>query len=175
MKTVSVVAFALLTACVPFYQPLATPQTRVFDPNLVGTWTHGKQKLSFTAAKDQKSYRAVWDDDGKKASTVAELVALDERRYLDMSASKDIDYPFNTPVHLIFEVTIDQNRMLFAAMDDSRFRKLLDKGTYKLRYEKRGRDEFLVTASSTEIQAFLRAHAGEAGLFAKPEEYKRAR
>ena len=190
-KTSLIALFAvLLGGCLPTVSvyPLHDKGTVVFDPNLVGTWVEDSNdpneadNWQFKAHKDDKGLKAyelrVADEDGK-GLFFAYLVRLEGKLFLDLVAAKlpweddleKADWPYNVflllPANLFLRVESIEPVLKMRAMDDDKFKKLLEADPKVLRHTVS--DERLVlTADTKELQAFMLKHADDKNVWGDP-------
>jgi hypothetical protein len=190
------VAFALVAGCVRSLHPIYTAADVVFDEDLIGTWRQSGQATTwqFTETKKgdaERSYRLVLTDaEGRPGTFLAHLVQLDGQRYLDLFpiAPKVADngfYRFHFQrVHTFLRFDLEGNSLQLASMKPDWLEKYLkdkpdalphttvtatgqppqDEGTGELA------GQLLLTASTAELQQFLREHADTEGAYTDPVE-----
>ena len=176
----------LLAGCVPSLHPLYTPKDVVYDPKLVGVWADPNSNDSGTwefRPAEPNSYTMVFTDKDKKIGSFGvHLVKLDNTLFLDVFPN-DPNMPQNgyyqlhlLPVHTFMKVDQIEPRLKLRFMDVDKFTKRLEKNPALLKHEiiQQGADKKVVlTASTKELQEFMRKHANDEGVFGDASNMKR--
>lgn len=177
-------ALLLLTACFPSVNPLYTPETIVFREELLGVWKEEPQdEESWTFEKDdENSYTVTISDEEETASKFkGHLVKLGEQLYLDLfpdgdaiEAAKlgDMYQVALIPGHLILKVKIGQELEL-AMLDPDKLKKFLEANPKALAHGYPQQEHLVITASTEDLQAFLKNQAEKAGLWGDPGKLKK--
>lgn len=157
--------------------PLASDDTRTFDAALVGQWAKSdKDDTVYTVAASGDQYTLVIEDkDAQKPERFEfemRLVQLGKHRFVDVQAPqserKKLDDKWSSlfiPAHLFGRYTIDADTLKFWILNDDWLRNSLRDGKVTLAHTRIDHDRTLITASTVELQAFLKAHAEDAGAF----------
>ncbi len=165
--TILLSAAALLIGCVPSLNPVYTQQDLIFDPEVVGVWTQGKEKeksiWNFTSIDDKK-YRLVYTDvDGKQGVFVAHLAEIDGLRFLDLypeNIESDTSgfYKFHlVPIHTIYLVKNAGPSLELAAIDYRWLDKLLTDNPETIQFAT-FQNRKLITAPTKDVQEFVLRH-----------------
>ena len=176
----------LLAGCVPSLHPLYTPKDVVYDPKLIGAWSDPNSSDSGTwefRASEPNSYTMVYTDKDKKTGSFSvHLVKLDGTLFLDVFPN-DPNLPQNgfyqmhlLPAHTFMKVDQIEPNLKLRLMDVDKFTKRLEKYPALLKHEilEQGSDKRVVlTASTKELQEFMRKHAGDKDVFGEPSNMKR--
>jgi hypothetical protein len=186
-KKILLFVFGILMAgCVPSLHPLYTPKDVVYDPTLVGVWADQNSpdsgKWEFRPA-EPNSYTMIYTDKEKKAgSFTLHLLKIDGMLFLDVFPN-DPHLPQNgyyqlhlLPVHTFMKVDQIEPALKLRLMDVDKFTKRLEKNPALLKHEilQQGSDKKVVlTASTKELQEFMRKHAGDKDVFGEPSNLKR--
>ena len=182
MKTATFLFYALVilfAGCVPSLHPLYTDKDLIFEPALLGTWTDGdEQTWIFDESKDPNTYDLTILFKDKPAPLIAHLLKLDGILFLDLLPG-DSDLQTNTfyNIHLLRAHTfwrIDQIEptLQIRAMDSETMEKMLKKDPNLIKHEVTD-DRLVLTASTEQLQQFMKAHADDEGLFSDPQEFQR--
>jgi len=177
MATIAV-GLLLLTGCVVSLHPVYTEGDIVFEPALVGRWAEGPDVFHFEKAGD-KSYRATYtDESGASGRFTAHLLKLDGDLYLDLFPEepdlKENDFykMHIVAAHTFMRVKQISPRLQMAFMDYDWLDKLLEKTPEAIKHEKQ-EDRVIITASTKELQAFLRKYSKAEGFWGDFSDMKR--
>ena len=177
----------LLAGCVPSLHPLYTPKDVVYDPKLVGVWAEPNSPDSctwaFLAGSEPNSYTMVYTDKDKKTGSFnVHLLKLDAALFLDVFPNEP-NLPQNSyyqwhllPSHTFMKVDQIEPTLKLRLMDVDNFTKRLEKHPALLKHEvmKEGTEgRVVLTASTKELQEFMRKHAGDKDVFGEPSNMKR--
>ena len=187
MKTKKVLFYLLavvLGGCVPSLHSLFTEKDAFFDPQLVGAWVaeNSKENWQFTKKTDSNSYEVIYtDNDGNKGSFVGTLGKINDMTFLDL-------FPDNTlmevrsngfyqahlvPAHTFMKIEQIQPVLKMRAMGPDNTREMLKNDPNLLKYELIDDNRVVITASTQQLQQFMKKHANDKGLFGDPTELKR--
>lgn len=177
---VTVLAALSLGGCYVSLHPLVTDDVRVFEPALAGTWESREDKgdtWTFTAAgtPTPDRYDIVIAEDGRSARFAGELARFDGLLVLDLSPGEneaacellkhDWVRLHTVGVHSFLRVGLEGDRLTLRMLDAEWFDKAIGDGRVRIAHERLDdRDRTLLTASSRDLQALVRAH-GASGLF----------
>jgi hypothetical protein len=168
----------LLTACVPSLQPLYTPDTIVFREELIGIWKEkpdDEDSWTFTRG-DNNTYNLTLRE--KDASSLFEvrLVKLGEHHFLDLFPKGDAlegakigDFyrASLVPGHLILKVKFGA-KLEMQLMQPDNLDKMLKADPKALAHTYVESDRLVITASTADLQAFIKKHAASSELWAEP-------
>jgi len=184
-KNLLLIFGVLLAGCVPSLHPLYTPKEVVYDPKLIGIWADSNSSDSGTwefRAAEPNSYTMIYTDKDKKVGTFGvHLVKIDEMLFLDLFPT-DPNLPQNgfyqlhlLPVHTFMKVDQIEPALKLRFMDVDKFTKRLEKNPALLKHEvlKDGEAKIVLTASTKELQEFMRKHAKDEGVFGEASDMKR--
>jgi hypothetical protein len=170
----------LLGGCIPSLHRLYTDKDVVYDPNLVGTWKdpNSADIWEFCPA-EPNSYLMIYTDQNKNAAKfTVHLVKLDKMLFLDIFP-KEANQPSNDfyklhfyPVHTFAKVNQISPTLNMQFMDINKFTRRLAKNPMLLQHEviEHHADNYpkiVITASTAELQDFMRKHAQDEDVFAK--------
>ena len=177
----------LLTGCVPSLHPLYTDKEVVYDPKLIGVWADDPNSSDsgiweFRPA-EPNSYTMIYTDEKKKVGSFkVHLVKLDKMLFLDIYPDNDPNLEKLSPfyaIHLIAAHTfmkVDQIEptLKLRMMDVDKFTRRIEKDPHLVKHEivKDGEAKIVLTASTKELQEFMRKHAGDKDVFGEPSDMK---
>ncbi len=184
--TISLLTFAvslLLSACVPTLHPLYTPETIVFREDLLGVWKEApddKESWSFAKA-DENTYKVTIVDSDGISKFEGRLVKLDDLLFLDLSPLEDslknaglgAFYKASLiPGHLILKVKLG-NKLDLQLFEAEALEDLLSKSPGALAHTFVQKDRLVITATTAELQKFVKAHGNSSTLWSKPSDFKK--
>lgn len=178
----------IVAGCVPSWNPFYTEKDLVFERALVGTWSPAeakegsKETWAFTKDGTTRYRLQQTDEDGRKAEFDARLVKLKERLFLDLYLAKVDGDGVNlnalascslVPAHLILKMEQIDPVLKIAAMNPDWMQKFLKQHPDAIAHRVVMGDNIVLTASTSELQKFVLAHADDAGFFGGAMELKR--
>ena len=181
----TIFAFLLLLAsgCLQTFQPLYTDATTVFEPALLGRWSEDStEQWSFAKGKE-KSYAVRLMNDGDTVGEFsAHLVRLKSYLFLDLfparlfeSENRKSTYGFHfIPIHSISRVWLAGDTLRLSMLDHDWFVRSLKTKKASLSYVRRD-EQYLVTASTPELQKFVVRYAENTEAFPNPGVFLRMR
>jgi DNA-directed RNA polymerase subunit H (RpoH/RPB5) len=186
MKTRKMLPFLLavaLVGCVPSLHPLFTDSEIVFEEKLLGVWKQGdKETWEFKrAGPNSNNYEMIYTNDGEKGPFVAMLGKINDMMFLDLYPD-EVEIQANDfykvhllPAHTFLKIEQIQPTLKMRAIDPEKFNKMLTNDPNLIRHEVIDDDRVVITASTQELQQFMKEHANDEGLclFGKPTELKR--
>ncbi|MEZ6097739.1 MAG: hypothetical protein R3E01_02085 [Pirellulaceae bacterium] len=195
---VAVIAAILLAGCVRSLHPIYTSSDVVFNKELIGTWKQSDQETTwqFTESKDDERDRAfrlvVTDDKGRPGTFLAHLVKLDDELFLDLfpiapQVANNGFYKFHFQrVHTFLRFGLGGQNLTLAPMNPDWLEKHLQEHPDALSHtnvtpsghvptgkEENAAERLLLTASTAQLQRFLRKYADTEGAFGDPIELKK--
>lgn len=166
----------LLTACVPSLHPLYTKETVVYREELVGIWKEKPQEAddaSWTFQKgEEKSYKLTIQSKEAKSHFDARLVKLGEYLFLDLQPNgqtleeANVDDFYKAalvPGHLIMKVKLGEKLEMRLLEQD-----YIKEDPKALAHTVVDSDRVVITASTAELQAFVKKHAESDEVWADP-------
>ena len=168
----------ILTACVPSLQPLYSPETIVFREELIGIWKEkpdDEESWTFTKGENNAYHLAIREKD-ESSQLEARLVKLGEHHFLDLYPKSDAlegaklgDFYRATlvPGHLIIKVKLGA-KLEMQLMQPENLDKMLKADPKALAHTYVESDRLLITASTADLQAFIKKHAESDQLWAEP-------
>lgn len=192
-----VLAF-ILPGCVFSLYPLYTESDLVYDSKLEGVWSdpdnkeawkfenllqhetgpdknkpeQEKNKILKDPLINNKTYLLTYTENGEARRMEAHLTRLDDNLFLDIFP-KDLNLKNSffesqfVPVHTYVKITITGNRVELYFLNTDFLDKLLEQNTIRIKYE--SLDNYkVITASTDELQKFIKKYANRQELFDKP-------
>jgi hypothetical protein len=167
------VAVVLAAACVPSLHPLYTARDVVFDSTLVGAWSDSAatEHWRFAPAADNAYQVTYTDDKGRVGVFVGHLTRLGERSFFDFypdslpKTANEFWALHLVPMHSFAIVDGIRPRLRIGLLEPKALEKYLKAHPAALRHEFTDSGDLVLTASTAQLQAFFRAHAGDKGLF----------
>jgi hypothetical protein len=184
---------------VPSLNTLATPETTIFEPSVVGDWVQQSKSddaLRIRVAKGEGNlYDVVLNpeearegDAHKKADgprnlkLAGALVKLGDHRFIDLALSGDArkalgdQYALLTiPVHQILKISIEKDRLTVWDLDDAWIKELLEKDPKAIEHSMVEDDSPVITAPTAAFQRFIAAHAADEKAWTDAQTYTRAK
>jgi len=138
--------------------PLYTENEVIFEEKLIGTWGENGENFTFTRIEGKDSYNLALGAEGEKSEFIAVLVKLDDMLLIDVSPARLDPNSVNLqrflfiPGHMFFKVEQIEPELKIRNMDP-------DPNTLdSLKHEMFGKYGLLITASTQELQEFVKKH-----------------
>ena len=178
-----VASAALFNGCVvPCLSPLFEEKEALFEPALLGKWLpddkDAKETFEFSRVTDKNQYRIVnRNKDGRQATLSAMLGKLGDRQYLcavlDQESLPEHSVWFACPLHvLIFRIEQTTPELKLTMLNFEACKKLLAEKPAVIAHvmlkptEEKEKDAIpFLTASTAELQKFIKEYADSAKLF----------
>lgn len=165
----------LMAGCtVRSLQPLYTGKDLTFDTRLLGSWGEADSKETWTLAKSgDNAYELSWAGDKGQTETVeARLVRLGEMRFLDLYP-RDVDESFSIKAHVVVKVQIRDEKLQVALLNPDWLKDALDRKAVQIAHVNLPdtglfvgpTQAVIVTASTKELQDFVKAYANDEKAF----------
>ena len=173
------IALACLTGCVQSVHPIYTKKDVVFEPALVGLWSHRRgTDWSFTRS-DEKSYRLVsTSKKGRSQRFVAYLAKIDGMLFLDFSPDDPKlarNEEFYLPIHTWCRVELTESTLSLHFLNHKWLTELIAENPDAIGHAKINDQRFLLTAPTREFQAFVVKHAKTRDAFFRVKLTKKVR
>jgi hypothetical protein len=164
------------------FYPLFAEKDLAFNPALVGTWTIEGDTYTFQKS-GEKSYElthfqndhptdtAVFKAHLGKLGKYWFLDLFPERHALETHLKNGVYTHHLVPVHSISRVWFEGDSMRIATLEADWLRKMIQNKKLKIPYipnKEADDDQFLVTASSKELQSFVTKYADNKEAFPEP-------
>jgi hypothetical protein len=187
-KTTVISLFLLLAlaGCVRSLYPLFTEDDLYFMPELVGTWIseEGKDTWNFTKEGEKEyilhHYQAEYEEtggikiSGDTVKFLAQLGKLNKYFFLDIFPNKPETKVKNSfynyhllPVHTISKLWIEGDTLKLSMLDNDWLEKMIDNNAFNIAHA-RPNDQFILTASTEELQALVIKYAENSKAFPNP-------
>lgn len=186
--------FLCFQGCVPSLHPLYTSDVLAWNKDVAGAWVPADEDREegsvagiwqFVANKDKSFDLIQYDSDGTPGTLEAHLVKLGEHYFFDFAARfanseekeryptlnnkrfTDLEGIHYFPVHTFAKVAVDEKRMSIAMFDSEFLEMLLEQNRIRIKHEKVDGD-YVLTASSKELQKFMIKYADDPNAFVDP-------
>lgn len=191
-KTIWMIGLLVLTGCVPSLHPLFTESDVVFDRELLGAWSQGDSKDSWTFEKSgAKGYRLTTTDrpfatsdkrGGKRSGKFeAHLCQLGKFLFLDLypqdsqAAETDFYKAHLIAAHSFLKVSLDGDDLHLAPLSHDWAENRVARKQFEIPHEVLDGGAIVLTASTSELQAFILQHAEDPEAFADAEAFHRTK
>jgi hypothetical protein len=191
-RNLIVLLLLLITGCTLSLNPLFTANQLVFDPTLAGVWK-GKQTDAAPDANTNMTFTLQGRPDiGKKYFLLtdmkdqpqgrfgAELGVIGTNRFLQIVPMKpsSIGEKSFYGAHFIqaysfWKVVLDRDKLKLIPLNYQWIEAMAKQKQLDIRYEQREGDFIILTASTQELQAFIRKYADDPGAFGGGLEFER--
>jgi hypothetical protein len=173
----------VLAGCVPSLNPLHTEKDIVYEPGLLGEWSEDdspQDRWRFEPG-DDRSYRVTYTEGDEQGEFTVRLLELDGHRYLDFEpVRKGIEAMGQTgfyrihwvPAHTFACVELKDGMLRMAMVNADWLDKHLEQDPSRLAHRRTGDDELVLTASTEQLQRFVKEHRNE--LFGDSVELRRS-
>ena len=190
MRTLTLILFCglLLNACMYSEQAFYKQKDLIQPANLEGEWlaTEKKQdksqKMFITVRKAEKGNSYTFFSRTEEKNTKSDLDTIpdlhffkaDEQLYLD-ALVKSTDSTGQKHIgHLLFKLDVKKEKIIFYSMNEKFIRKQLQEKKLDISY-RQTQDDLILTASTADLQAFVRKNARMADFFEKGGELERVK
>ena len=195
---ISLILMILVNACIPSLHPLYTEEDLILDNRIVGTWVSDESTEDESIWKIEK-YRGCGECpgpaelypenlDGKlyrlehiqSSDTITfdlYLLKLGDYLYFDFypheyESENDMRNMHLYPVHTFAKVDIKQNSIVIKQFSIDYLEELIEQNKIKISHEKSGMN-IILTASTLELQKFVKKYADDENIFVEPTILKR--
>lgn len=141
----------------------------VFEEKLLGSWGDKKSGCRFEKTEEEKSYYMLFKDDDKtRGKFEAVLFKLEDMLFLDIRPAKmdvnevEMQRFLLVPTHAIIKINQIEPELKIQMPPDPDM-------INSLKHEKVGDDGLLITASTEELQEFIKKHAKDEDFFRDEE------
>ncbi len=158
-------AGCFVTSVYPFYRV----DDPIFDKSLLGTWEiEGQDELIVVSQAGEKKYTLLYYGDSGASAYDGHLLELGRVRYMDLFPRPDQRRDaHHYPVHSLWKVSVESNRLHLTPMDESAVRTLVEDTSVAITAKRDG-DSILLTSPTEELQAFVRNYSDR--LYRKGQE-----
>jgi hypothetical protein len=178
MKSKLAIALGLIitvmSGCITSLNPLYTDKDIIFKKELIGTWQDSKTNESWTFEKwEENGYKLVHKEEGEQATFRAVLVKIGDYMFLDLypmeTASKNsLKQMHQFPVHSFSKVTLSGNSLSLEMLNPEWLDKGLATESLQVQHSKTSDGRIILTATTSELQSFMLAHASMKEAFDEP-------
>jgi len=164
---------SIVVGCVPSWNPLFTDKDLIFDPKLVGTWEGDHESVWKFEKEGDKHYRLSCSDKQGKATFVAFLLKIEDRRFLNLFLPDGYDKELKLnglacmtlmPVHFFMRVDEIGTSVKMAMIDSQWLHKHLKENPKAIAHLSHPNRD-LLTAETKDLQEFVLKHAEGKGFF----------
>lgn len=187
MKTKKVFFYLLagiLAGCVPSLHSLFTEKDAFYDPQLDGIWTSSDNEIwQFAKRTDANSYNVIYTDkDENRGSFVGTLGKINDMTFLDLLPDNSLMEVHSSgyyqahlvPAHTFLKIEQIRPTLKMRVMNPDETRDMLEADPNLLKFELIDDDKrVVITASTQQLQEFMKNHANDKNLFGEPCELKR--
>jgi hypothetical protein len=170
----------LLGGCIPSLHPLYTDKELVFEEKLSGIWSNGEQIWKFEGDSEKKSYKLLTvNEDFKKGEFTAHLVKIDKMLFLDLFPKEPklqapAFYKFHLlRVHTFIKIEQIEPILKMRVMNPDKMKEMLENDPNLIKHEIVQRDRIVLTASTKDLQQFMKKHASVEDFFGDASDFKR--
>lgn len=170
----------LLGGCIPSLHPLYTDKELVFEEKLSGIWSNGEQIWKFEGDSEKKSYKLLTvNEDFKKGEFTAHLVKIDKMLFLDLFPKEPklqapAFYKFHLlRVHTFIKIEQIEPILKMRAMNPEKLGRMLENDPNLIKHEIVQKDRIVLTASTKDLQQFMKKHASVENFFGDASDFKR--
>jgi len=173
----------LLGGCVLSLHPLYEENDLIFEKKLLGTWAKSgsKETWQFKQAEGDNFYKMTYTDDkGKKGSFDAGLGKINNIMFLNIfpqepKLKQNDYYKFHIlRAHSFIRIEQIEPTLVMRVMNPDKTKEILKNDPNLIKHEI-VQDRIVLTASTKELQKFMKAHANDEGLFGEPGELERVK
>ena len=162
-------AIVLCAGCVVrSIQPWLADDSRVSEPSLIGAWHDADNHLAAFFSGSPEEYQILAVNDGKTASRfVATLHRIDDVLLLAVGPTEpdDMEGCALLPGHILLKAALDGDSLKLYAVDLGSFPERAEKARIPLLAGGSQSDGYVLTGTSAEAEAFLRAQLADPGFF----------
>jgi hypothetical protein len=170
-------AALIFTGCAPSLHPFFDEENVVFKEALLGSWiSDSGEKCTFTKS-GENHYEFLYVDE-TPARFEARLIEFDGLTFLDLypkgpDNGNGLYLASLVPAHTLARLTIGENAISIALLDDDWLRKRSDRHQLTLAHERLADGAIVLTAPTGDLQAFVRSNVNNKEVFGDPEIFRR--
>lgn len=180
ITAVLLLTLLLLAGCIPSLNTIYSKDVATYDENLIGVWAEkpgSKETWRFDKVRFFKRYTLTYSDKEGTGEFDARLVKLGDVLFIDLYPEKykqsdrpDIFNAHMMPVHSFMRVILDGQDLEMSTIDRKWLKKQLAAAPNSLKHEfvDGDDDKLLITASTEDLQKFLKDQANNTEAWAKP-------
>jgi len=177
---------AILGGCIPSLNPLFTENELIFEEKLLGTWAEddSKETWQFKRGSDdpnEKFYEMTYTDSEGKGVFFAGLGKINDVMFLniyphepELDKANDFYKLHILRVHTFMKIEQIEPTLKMAVMNPERMKEMLEKNPDIIKHEMiQDGDRILLTASTEQLQLFMKKYMNEEELFDDTSDLKR--
>lgn len=177
-------AACFLGGCVRSIEPILKEDQLIGAENIAGKWTSedGKDTIEIVTADGTREFKVLFvDAEGKKGRFIGRLGEFDHVTIFEYHADEpDKDLPEHNkslilPLCSFMVVQQLEPDMIVSTISYDWFKKYVSDHPGELATKKLGNDNYIITASTEDIQKFILAHVNEKGVTNESQTYIRAK
>lgn len=180
MLFLTCITAAVMLGCVPSLQPLYSDKDPILLPALAGTWASedGKDTFTFKADDQDRKYDITCVSEKGTGRIEGRLLRLGQQLFLDTTVNDLPDTKSDyakfhlLPVHLFTKISVEGDVLKYATLNIEWIKKGIDQNKLTIRHETT-KDLIVLTASTPELQEFIRAHADDKDAFQETKVLRR--
>ncbi len=183
-RTLIVLSLAIvfiLHSCIPSIHPLYTEDILVFKEALIGVWNEDDNATwTLRQAGDKPHYELTYADADERSVFDAHLVKLGEHYFFDFyNTSSEWDNKDALaiapliPTHSFAKVSWDEGKMTMYFFDVDWLGELFKQRKIRIKHEVSQDGNIILTASTEELQEFVRKYADDEKAYIDPLVLKR--
>ena len=177
LRAVAAVAAAVLSSgcLVLSLQPAYDDKSIAFDEALLGKWSNTEDQTLATIERGEwRSYKITYVDHSTTRTFQGNLTTIGAMRLLDVTESRGADPgPYLVPVHGLFRIELDGDRLTAAALDYQWFTRAMAQKTIKLPVSFDDRRNAVLAASTADLRRWLAKPAAD--VFGDAMTFERAK
>jgi len=176
----------ILGGCIPSLNSLFTENELIFEEKLLGTWAEddSRETWQFKRGSDdpnEKFYEMSYTNSDGEGLFFAGLGKINDMMFLNIFPHEpELDktndfYKFHIlRVNTFIKIEQIEPTLKMAVMNPDTIKEMLEKDPNIIKHEIiEDGDRILLTASTQQLQQFMKEHANDEGLFGDPSELKR--
>jgi hypothetical protein len=177
-------ALLVIGGCVRSINPVLKEDQYISNDAVLGNWikNDGKDSAVVSVGTNPREYHLLYvDGDGKQADLVANLGKLGDKTIVQCTVADPTDHSASSGVYWLHLQKLYTfawlkeigPRLVLTTIDPDWLKKYLDAHPSELAIVKLDKDNFVISATTDELQAFLLAHQNDAEAFTENGIYVR--
>jgi hypothetical protein len=167
----------MAAGCVPSLHGLYSGDTLTFESSLGGRWLDDDENEIWRfSVRPDSSYELTYTKDGSTAQFDAHLLRLDGRLYLDTYPEEEISNDLLelhlVPAHIFGQLQMRGDSLWLSLLESEWLEKGIESGRISIGHEK-VENGIVLTASTPDLQAFVRKYADDSEAWGEPAELHR--
>ncbi len=199
MKSIQIILLILfamfIQGCTVFsLHPLYEMDDLIFDDSLLGKWVDTEDEDIFVIIEnlDDIMYKFLFCEVQKHAPLQVDtgfyeagLLMLDKHLFFDLYPYMENTFPFGPdeadyllknfiPVHSFLKIKYEEDKLIFYMFDGDRMKDLFEQNRIRIKHEMM-EDWIVITASTPDLQKFIRKYSNDEKAFDDPGIFERIR